>query len=76
VIASALLVGTTLLVVFGPAGSVDTWRYAALGVAISLSTVGCWWALCHSATRATFYGLFLVVALELALVATTTDHLR
>lgn len=76
VISSILLVGTTLLVVIGPAGAISAWRYAGLGVAILLATAGCWWALRYPATHATFYGLFLIVALELTLVASTADHLR
>jgi 4-hydroxybenzoate polyprenyltransferase len=76
VTSSFLLIVATVLVVFGPAGAVPTWRYAALGVAVVLSLAGGGWALRHPATRATFYGLFIVVALELVLVATSADHLR
>lgn len=75
-VSCVLLVGTTLFVVFGPAGAISPWRYAALGVLTTLCTAGCWWTLRRLPTRATFYGLFFVVAAELVLVATTTDHLR
>ena len=76
VTSSVLLIVATSLVVFGPAGAVSAWRYATLGIAVVLSVAGGWWAVRHRPTRATFYGLFVVVALELVLVATSADHLR
>jgi len=75
-ISSCSLLVTTFLVVLGPAGNPPTWTYAGLGIAVIATALGCTWALRHPTARATFYGLFAFVALELVLVAATSNRLR
>ncbi len=76
VLASFLLLGTTALAVFGPARSPGPVGYTGLAIGVVLAAAGCGWALNHPRAKATFYGLFAFVALQLILLALTSDHLR
>ena len=76
VLSSVLLLASTALAVFGPKEPPGVAGYVGLVIAVLLASAGCSWALNHPRAKATFYGLFAFVALQLALLAITSEHLR
>lgn len=75
-LSSILLLAATVTIAVGPRGSTGVAGYTGIGLAVLLAGAGCSWALNHPRARATFYGLFAFVALQLVLVAITSHHLR
>jgi 4-hydroxybenzoate polyprenyltransferase len=75
-LSSVLLFVSSALIVLGPRGAPGVFGYLGLGAAAVLTIAGCGWALRHPQARATFWGLFVFVALQLALLADTSHHLR
>jgi xanthine/uracil permease len=62
--------------VFGPAAAPGVAGYVGLAIGVVLAAAGCGWALNHPRAKATFYGLFAFVALQLVLLTITSEHLR
>ena len=75
-LSSILLLVATVVIAVGPRGSTGVAGYTGIGLAVLLAGTGCSWALNHPRARASFYGLFAFVALQLVLVAITSHHLR
>jgi 4-hydroxybenzoate polyprenyltransferase len=70
-----LIVVQTLLVVVGPSGRPTTGGWLALAISTALATGGSIHALRHPRSHQVFYGVFLIVAVDLGLLTFASGHL-
>lgn len=75
-IATALVAAASALIVFGPPGGPVALAWGGLGVSLAAALGGLCWAWRHRASRSAFYGIVLVVAVNVVLIAVAGHHLR
>jgi len=75
-LAAALLVAATAVIVVGPSGAVGPLGWTALGAAVAAAAGAARWAEVSPTSRATFYGILLAVALDLAVIVVSGHQLR
>ena len=75
-VGAGLLIAATVVLVFAPSAPPRAGGWAALIVVAALVAVGVPWAIRHPLSRAVFYGLIALVAMQLGLIFTTANHLR
>lgn len=73
---AGLLIAATVVLVFAPSASPGVGSWAALVVVAGLVAAGVPWAIRHPLSRAVFYGLIALVAVQLGLIFTTGNHLH
>ena len=69
VLATALLISATVIVVFGPRGSVPTLAWALFGVVVVAAIAGLGWAWRRPTSKSAFYGIMASVAVDIVLIA-------
>lgn len=76
ILATALLVAASVLVVLGPPGGPNALGWTGLGVNLAAALGGLAWAWRQPASRSAFYGIVVIVAVNVVLIAITGHHLQ
>jgi 4-hydroxybenzoate polyprenyltransferase len=76
ILATTLLLGSGVLIVFGPRGAPSALAWAGLAVDVLAAGIGLAYAWRRPTTSSAFYGIIVVVAVDVVLIAGTGHGLR